>query len=114
MIKSFWKTGTDCSRSRARLHRHRRAVTNHLRDPRADLRRVITHADDRIRAEFSRVREHLIERILARPLTQVSVKRDIAAEQTLNARTTMPRTTPCDFVVRNPGRSKVVVVNGWV
>src|SRR5690349_6926329 len=29
-------------------------------------------------------------------------------------RTIMPRTTPCDFTTRNPGKSKVVVVKGCV
>src|ERR1019366_2054209 len=44
----------------------------------------IAHTDDRIRAEFAGVCEHEVERVLPRALAQVGVKRDVAAEKTLD------------------------------
>jgi hypothetical protein len=68
------------------FHKDRRAVTKHFSDPGGDFIRVITHTDDRVRAELARVQDHFIERILARPFAQIRVERNIPAEEALNAR----------------------------
>src|ERR1039458_5982986 len=68
------------------LHKHRRAVAQDFRDARRDLRGVIAHADDRVRAQFARVREHLVERVFASAFAQARVERDVAAENALDAR----------------------------
>src|SRR6185369_11149137 len=68
------------------LDKHRGAIAQHLGDARANLGRVIAHADDRVSAQRPRVRQHVPERVVPRPLAQRGVKRNIAAEQALNAR----------------------------
>ena len=69
-----------------RLHRHRRAVAQHLGDAGGDFRRIVAHTDDGIRAQLARVREHLVESILAGAFAHGSVERDVAPEYALDAR----------------------------
>src|SRR5881392_2408197 len=73
-----------------RLHKHRRPITQYFRDPRRNLRRVITTPDDRVGAEFARMGQHLAKRVVAGPFAQVRVKRNVATEQTLNPRADVP------------------------
>ena len=65
---------------------NRCSIANHFRDPVANFRCVVAHADDRVGPEFARVGEHLIERVLAGPFAQFGVDRDIPAEDALDVR----------------------------
>src|ERR1039458_9535337 len=80
------KSLSTCSQLPRPLHVHRRAVAQHLAYARADLRRVVTDADDRVGAQLAGMADHLVERVLARPLAQRRVERDVPAKQALDMR----------------------------
>src|ERR1017187_6932781 len=62
---------------------YRRSVREHLGNSRTELGGIVAHADDGIAAHLSGVREHQLIGIIARPLTQLRVQRDVAAEEAL-------------------------------
>ena len=62
---------------------HRGAVTQDFADAGGDFRRIIANANNRIGSELRRVRQHLLKGIIARPLAQRGIERNIAAKQTL-------------------------------
>jgi len=61
---------------------------------------------DRVGAERPRVREHIAEGVVARPLAQRRVKRNVATEQALNARADVAnnRPRPHDDSAHDAGR----------
>ena len=70
----------------ARLHKHGRAVTQHFGDAVPNLRRIVADADDGVGAQFARVRQHLRKGVCPRSLAERRVKRDVPAEDRLDAR----------------------------
>ena len=54
-----------------RLDHHRRPVGQHLGHSLHDLRRIVTRADHRIRAQFPGVLQHQVKRFLPRLLAQI-------------------------------------------
>ena len=68
------------------LHVYRRAVAQDLGDPRRQLGGVVADSNNGIGAHLPGVGEHQVERILARPLAQRCVKRDVPPKQALDAR----------------------------
>src|SRR5271155_4096314 len=61
------------------------AVTKHFGDALCDFGGVVADADDGVCAERACVSEHEIEGVLARAFAKVGVKRNVTAENSLNA-----------------------------
>src|SRR5579859_4843616 len=62
------------------------AVAEDLGNARGDFRGVVANADNGVGAEGPGVSEHEVKRVLTGALTQARIERNVAAEDTLDAR----------------------------
>src|ERR1035437_9104059 len=62
---------------------HGGAIAEHLGDALHDLRRVVAHADDRVRADVAGVAEHHVEGLGPGPLAELGEERDVPPDERL-------------------------------
>jgi len=60
-------------------------IAQHFGNARGNFSRVIANANDRVCAQLTRVGQHEIKRVFARPLAKVCVERDVSTKDALDA-----------------------------